>query len=96
MIKGVNRRIIEVQETGSICFDKAIFFVKSEFSDQEQKVLEKEAKRIIKQYNICDIPHQNLTPAAKQKAGNRRSNIFFSVLSAFLGAFILYLIQCIF
>lgn len=93
MIKGVNRRIIEVHETGSLCFDKAIFFVKSEFSEQDEKRLQREAQRIIKQYNVCDLSKTGIEFSKKEKQ-KRTKNIFLSVSSAFAGAIILYIVQC--
>ena len=92
MIKGVNRRIIEVQEIGNSCFDKAIFFVKSDFCNKDERELEKEARKIVKQYNVCDLPQPAFKIAKKEKYA-RHKNIFRSVFSAIIGAFILYIVQ---
>ncbi len=92
MIKGVNRRIIEVLETGSPCFDRAIFFVKNDFGEQDEKSLQKEARRIIKQYNVCDLSKTGIQISKKEKQGHF-GKIFLSVLSAFIGAMVLYIVQ---
>lgn len=49
MLRGVNKRIIEVKDTGSDLFEKALFFVKDNEKFNEA-VLEKEAKKITKSY----------------------------------------------
>lgn len=43
MLKGVNRRIIEINNTESKYFEKAIVFVKPNFNDLDKSVLEREA-----------------------------------------------------
>ena len=49
MLRGVNKRIIEVNDTDSDYFEKALFFVK-ENVEFNTETLEKEAKRIIHSY----------------------------------------------
>lgn len=92
MIKGVNRQIIEVLETGSPCFDKAIFFVKNDFNDQDEKTLQKEAHRIIKQYNVCDLSKTGIQISKKEKQ-KRLGKFLLSVFSAFAGAIVFYIVQ---
>ncbi len=42
MIKGVNRQVVEVSETGSDYFEKILFFVKAEYAGiSEGKIREK-------------------------------------------------------
>lgn len=43
MIKGVNRQVLEIHETGSECFEKALFFVKPEYSTLSEKRLNEKA-----------------------------------------------------
>lgn len=47
MIKGVNKAIIEVNDTGNEYFEKAILFIRSSHTGDSQKNLEKEAKKYI-------------------------------------------------
>ncbi len=47
MIKGVNKAVIEVNDTGSEYFEKAIFFIRSKHSETSQKKLEEKAKEYI-------------------------------------------------
>lgn len=47
MVKGVNRKIIEINNTGNRYFEKALLFVNPGKSDFSQKRLEQEAKEYI-------------------------------------------------
>lgn len=49
MLRGVNKRIIEVNDTGSDMFEKALFIVKAS-SNMSDERLQKEAHRIIDSY----------------------------------------------
>ncbi|MCQ4022183.1 MULTISPECIES: hypothetical protein [unclassified Ruminococcus] len=48
MIKGINKQIIEINQTGSLYYEKALLVVKPEFSSVQQQLLEREAIRILK------------------------------------------------
>lgn len=48
MIRGVNRQIIEVSDTESDYFERALFFVSPDYCDAERAVLEREARRALK------------------------------------------------
>lgn len=45
MIKGVNKQVLEINETDNSFFEKAIFFVKPEYSGFSQGRLKETAKR---------------------------------------------------
>ena len=47
MLRGVNRRIIEVSDCGSDCFERAIFFIRTDVADKPEAQLKSEADRII-------------------------------------------------
>ena len=47
MVKGINRQVLELSDTGSRYFEKALFFVKPEFSRESEAVLRKSALRAI-------------------------------------------------
>ena len=47
MIRGVNKQIIEVSETGSRYFERALLFVRPEFMAADHDRLLTEAKRYI-------------------------------------------------
>ena len=52
LIRGISRQIIEVQKLGNEYFERALFFVNPVFSDAERSVLEKEARRILR--DVCE------------------------------------------
>ncbi|MBE6786483.1 MAG: hypothetical protein E7538_09690 [Ruminococcaceae bacterium] len=42
MIKGINRQVVEVRDTGSECFERILFFVKPEYAGlSEGKIRER-------------------------------------------------------
>lgn len=49
MVKGVNRQVLEIRETGSPYFERAFFFVKPEFADTDEKKLRAAAERVLPQ-----------------------------------------------
>lgn len=51
MIRGINKRIIEITDIESDMFEKALFFINSEYK-YDDRSLEKEARRIVDTY-IC-------------------------------------------
>ncbi len=48
MIRGINRQIIEVNDTESDYFERALFFINPDYCDAERAVLEHEARRALK------------------------------------------------
>lgn len=49
MIKGINRQIIELSDTPSAYYEKAWLIVRPEYANLQQHLLEKEAKKILKE-----------------------------------------------
>lgn len=47
MVKGINRQVIEINDTGSVYYEKAWFMVKPAYAQMQQNLLEKEAKSIL-------------------------------------------------
>lgn len=47
MIKGINRTIIEVTDTGNIYYERALLVLKPEYTDVNRSLLEKEAKKML-------------------------------------------------
>ena len=48
LIKGVNKQVIEINDTGNQYYDHAILFLRPEYADAQREVLEKEAKKLLK------------------------------------------------
>ena len=58
MSKGVNRQVLEIHDTGSDYFEKAMFFVKPEYSTLSEKKLISSANELI--VSQSDIPKTRL------------------------------------
>lgn len=48
MVKGVNRQVLEVHETGCEYFEKALFFIRPEYSAKSESTLKGGALKSIK------------------------------------------------
>jgi hypothetical protein len=65
MIRGVNRRIIEINDTGNKYFERALLFVRPDYADLPAARLHGEADRL-----ICAIglpPKQNRSRRSRPK-----------------------------
>lgn len=67
MIKGVSRKVVEINNPDSIYFEKAIFYLKPHMSDIPAKLLTKEAEDY-----MFSLSQQNSCP----EKNNRFKNIF--------------------
>ena len=47
MIKGINRAIIEVTDTGNVYYERALLVLRPEYTDVQRGLLEKEAKKML-------------------------------------------------
>lgn len=81
MVKGVNRQVLELHDTGSRYFEKAFFFVKPEYSRESDSVLRQSALKAVK--NGPGVPKSR-----KQKTKSRLIFILEMLMSAGLGAII--------
>ncbi len=81
MIKGINKQVLEIKETDSGYFEKALFFVKPEYSGFSENKLKELAKNEI---------NKNITPP-KIKSTKKISKIktFISFASVFIFGLIL-------
>lgn len=48
MIKGINRQIIEVTDTGNIYYERALLVLRPEYSGAQRVLLEREARKVLK------------------------------------------------
>lgn len=76
MVKGVNRQVLEIHETGCEYFEKALFFVRPEFSAENEGKLK--SKAITSAVNFSSVPKNR-----KQKIKSRV--LFFAELAASAG-----------
>lgn len=89
MLRGVNRRIIEISDTGSEYFEKALFFVKAD-AEMDDRSLEKEAGRIICTYlsNGDGSHHSGFLRYSEQKCRRRKVSVLL-LCASFLGVALL-------
>lgn len=81
MVKGVNRQVLEIHETGCEYFEKALFFVRPEYSAESEGKLKGKALKSI----------QNSAGVPKTRKQRVKSRLFFfaeMVASAGVGAVI--------
>lgn len=81
MVKGVNRQVLEILDTGCECFEKALFFVRPEYSHESEGKLKNKAIKSIK----------NSGGAPKTRKQKIKSRIIFAAelfASAGVGAII--------
>lgn len=84
MIKGINKRIIEVRSLKSDRFERAIFFVRDEYSEDEPSALKKRAERfLLTEFGI----------AASHRTFRIAALLLGFILSALSGAAITMLIR---
>jgi hypothetical protein len=77
MIKGVNKQVLEINETQNSFFEKAIFFVKPEYSGMAEGRLRESAKKELD--NSCSPPSQRRFHHIETRT------LIFSVVCFFLG-----------
>ena len=81
MLRGVSKRIIEVNDTGSELFEKALFFVKSDGVKTDSE-LQKEARKIVSSYFSQDSkPHHGFLRYTDLRKKKRRKVV--ALISAF-------------
>lgn len=81
MVKGVNRQVLEIHETGCEYFEKALFFVKPEFSRENEGKLKTEALSSVLKFT-------SVPKTRKQKVKSRVLIITEMAASAGVGAII--------
>lgn len=77
MIKGVNKQVLEINETQNDFFEKAIFFVKPEYSGMSEGRLREKATNELN--GICRLPN------TRHSALSRKKQLIFCGLSFFAG-----------
>ncbi len=89
MIRGISKRIIEVNDTGSDIFERAVFFVKSDCNFDDIR-LKNEAKEIIDTYLSGEVSKNTKREGFLRYTERKKKNIkrvilgFFVALSCFL------------
>ncbi len=87
MIKGINRQVIEITDTGTVYYEKAWLMVKPAYTGLQQSILEKEARSLLK----------DLDAPSTMKGKRHLGFWFFRMgLAALCGAAVCILIQALF
>ncbi|MDR1891717.1 MAG: hypothetical protein LBQ48_01710 [Oscillospiraceae bacterium] len=96
MIRGVNKQIIEVAETNSRYFERALLFVRPEFASSDSDRLYSEAKRYL---SAAGQPPSVAPKRARRQFKKKRRFLFkvvvyggIGLLLAGIAALILYLL----
>jgi hypothetical protein len=76
MVKGVNKTVIEISNTGNKLFNRVILFVSPEYVDKSDKKLTEEAQSLIKR--LESMGSESLREAVKKK--RKRTILIYSVL----------------
>ena len=81
MIKGVNKQVLEISETQNGFFEKAIFFVKPEYSGMGEGRLKESAKK--------EIENAGKPPVGGYKYKNERIKSIIKMTAVFIGGVII-------
>ncbi len=76
MIKGVNKQVLEINETQNGFFEKAIFFVKPEYSGMGEGRLRESARK--------EIENAGKPPVREYKYKNERLKNFVKIAGVFI------------
>ncbi len=77
MIRGISRSIIEVTETGSQYYERALLVIKPEYASVQHELLEREAKRLLNEMGA---------PSALKTRKSHWKKILFACAFTLLGA----------
>ncbi len=78
MIRGVNRRVVEINECKSPLFERAIFFVRPDAADKSFAEMQKEANSIIETLSLHPAP----PPKKRYRLSRRAIWLFFGLAVA--------------
>ncbi len=83
MVKGVNKTVIEVNDTGSKLFEKIVFYVSPQYGNLSSKRLEKEALLMSADFSAGRVP--SLRRSRKRRLKIRAVVIGAAVVLAAVG-----------
>ncbi len=82
MVKGVNKSVIEISETGSKYFSRVILFVAPEYVEKKSKKLTAEAASVIRKIQMSSSASLRDIISAERK---RKKRLLILLLSVFVG-----------
>lgn len=87
MIKGINHQIIEISQTPSAYYEKAWLVVRPEYANLQQHLLEKEARKLLKELDA---------PSSMKAKRNFGFHLLRITLSACAGVIATLIVQALF
>ncbi len=91
MVRGINRTVIEINDTGSDFFEKVILFVTPEYGNMSTRHLKAEADRIINEYYPEIKDRENIRAVyRKRKMIKMCSIIAGAIIAVFVTAFLIF------
>ena len=88
MLRGVNKQIIEINETGNRYFEKAILFVNAEYPEIDENKLYEYADNYLKSLNM----ENKIKSADYIKKSRKLKGIILSVLLAVVSVILLVIL----
>lgn len=80
MLKGVNKSIVEINDTGNMYFEKAVLYIRPEMNNVPERHIAREAA----EYINSNVPDRISAPAEKKRKSLYVFLIHFSVAAAAL------------
>ncbi len=94
MVKGVNKTIIEVNQTGSRYFEKILLFVSPEYGDTEAQKLASEADQILRQLDRSHFRRPSLRVMVARRRRYRNLILYGALFAASLALIAVCLLFC--
>ncbi len=88
LVKGVNKKVIEINDTGNEVFEKVVLYIKPKYSLLENKELKKEAGEVLKNYSIDEFVYE------REVVGSRR--LFLILFSSIIAVAVITALIIIF
>ena len=85
MIKGINKQVLEIRDTGTPYFEKAFLFVKPEYSNMSESLLH---EKFISAFSKAGVP-----VCRRSRIRSILTAAAFMLASAGMGAFIMFLLK---
>ncbi len=91
MVKGVNKSVIEITDTGNRYFSKVILFISPEYVNKNSRKLTAEAGEIIKSLHRSDVALSLREAVMRERVRRKKILLISSGISILLLAAVLFL-----
>ena len=95
MLRGINRSIIEINETENRYFEKVLIFVRPEFGSFPESYLQKEAAKMVGGMNGRPLGLKNKKYFSARKRARLKRNAFIGICLGFVAIIGIILISLI-